>query len=187
MEKPLSARSRPMFRVLLLLFLAPFLAASAQEVFKWTDENGVVQYGDSVPEGIDEFERVTLELPPPAPAQPVASPAPIAPTSDVQPVRVVPAPPDAVAAPPSPSQLSLEALDQQCEAARERAIAPLRAEAIAECKTSGRNDPTYCERFYADFGDGGRTATGAMRPRMFDDLPECVTALQERNSRADQR
>ena len=30
----------------------------------------------------------------------------------------------------------------------------------------------------ADFGDGGRTVSGSIRPRMFDDLPECVEAME---------
>jgi hypothetical protein len=62
-------------------------------------------------------------------------------------------------------------------------IAPLRTAEIAECKASKRNDPAWCERFNADFGEGGRNINGSVRPRMFDDLPECVDALRERNGR----
>ena len=81
------------------------------------------------------------------------------------------------------SQLSLAELDLRCEEAREKMIAPLREAAIAECKQDKREDPAFCERFNADFGDGGRTASGYIRPRMFDDLAECEEALHERNRR----
>jgi hypothetical protein len=84
---------------------------------------------------------------------------------------------------PDISEMSLEELDARCDAAREEKIAPLREAEIAKCQADMRNDPAFCERFNADFGEGGRTVTGSIRPRMFDDLPECVEALQERNRR----
>ncbi len=62
-------------------------------------------------------------------------------------------------------------------------IAPIREAEIVKCKEDNREDPAFCERFYADLGEGGRTVAGAMRPRMFDDLPQCVDALNERNRR----
>ena len=81
------------------------------------------------------------------------------------------------------SKLSLAELDLRCEKAREKMIAPLREAAIAECKQDERDDPAFCERTNADFGDGGRTLSGGYRPRLFDDLAECQEALQERNRR----
>ena len=81
------------------------------------------------------------------------------------------------------SEMSLDALDRRCEAAREKKIAPLRAAEIANCKEQEGNDPAWCERFYADYGDGGRTVEGAFRPPMFHDLPECLDALEERKRR----
>lgn len=72
---------------------------------------------------------------------------------------------------------SLQELQQRCEQAREAKIAPLRQEAIDECvaRESRRRDvQEYCERFYSDFGQGGRTASGHFRQPMFNDLPECV-------------
>jgi hypothetical protein len=62
-------------------------------------------------------------------------------------------------------------------------IAPLREAEIAKCKQDKREDPVFCERFNADFGEGGRTVSGGIRPRMFDDLPECMDALAETNRR----
>jgi hypothetical protein len=81
------------------------------------------------------------------------------------------------------SEMSLEDLDRRCDQAREAKIAPLREAAIEECKQGKRNDPAWCERFNADFGEGGVTVNGNFRPRMFDDIPECVDALNERNRR----
>lgn len=71
---------------------------------------------------------------------------------------------------------SLQELQQRCNQARELKIAPLREDAIEECITSNprrRNADEYCERFYSDFGQGGRTESGHFRQPMFNDLPEC--------------
>lgn len=71
---------------------------------------------------------------------------------------------------------SLQELQQRCDQAREVKIAPLRQDAIEECLTSNtrrRNVEEYCERFYSDFGQGGRTESGHFRQPMFHDLPEC--------------
>lgn len=78
---------------------------------------------------------------------------------------------------------SLQALERQCENTREWLIAPLRQDAINQCiadRASGnrgsrnsRDAREYCERFYADFGQGGRTQSGGFRQRMFHDIPEC--------------
>ena len=72
---------------------------------------------------------------------------------------------------------SLQELEQRCKQAREKKIAPLRQDAIEECLASNprrRNADEYCERFYSDFGLGGRTQSGHFRQPMFHDLPECV-------------
>jgi len=78
---------------------------------------------------------------------------------------------------------SIRELERRCEAAREWYIAPLRQEAIDTCiadRTSGRSGSRssrdareHCERFYADFGQGGSTQSGGFRQRMFHDIPEC--------------
>ncbi len=73
-----------------------------------------------------------------------------------------------------------ELLDAQCYQARQLRIAPLRAEAIAECvQTQQResNPQAFCERFYADFGE-----RAGNRPAMFMDLPECVAAFEFQQS-----
>jgi hypothetical protein len=81
------------------------------------------------------------------------------------------------------AHLSIADLDLRCDEAREKMIAPLREAEIAKCKQDKREDPAFCERFNADFGEGGRTVSGAMRPRMFDDLPQCLEAMAETNRR----
>ncbi len=83
---------------------------------------------------------------------------------------------------------SLQALERQCENARERLIAPLRQDAINQCMAdrasgnrgsrSSRDAREFCERFYADFGQGGRTQSGGFRQRMFHDIPECQAFLR---------
>ena len=78
---------------------------------------------------------------------------------------------------------SIQELQKQCEDAREALIAPLRQEAIDTCiadreagrsgTRSSRDAREHCERFYADFGQGGTTQSGGFRKRMFHDIPEC--------------
>lgn len=81
------------------------------------------------------------------------------------------------------ADMSLEDLDLRCDEAREKMIAPLREAEIEKCKQDQRKNPAFCERFNADFGEGGRTVSGSIRPRMFDDLPECKEALEEKHRR----
>ena len=168
------------------LFVLVLLAGGAtaqQTVYKWVDEDGVVHFGESAPAGV-EAERITTTaapqtVPSPAPSRAarVARP-PEAPQSEKPPVAAKP-----VAATTPVADMTLAELDQRCEDAREAKIAPMRAAEIERCKAQPRNDPAFCERFNADFGEGGRNVNGTIRPRMFDDLPECVEALQERHRR----
>jgi hypothetical protein len=81
----------------------------------------------------------------------------------------------------SDDEAKVQALEQQCEQAREAKLKPLREAEIAKCKQNKRNDPGYCERYWRDYGSAMRLANGAMRPRMFDDLPECAAARQARH------
>jgi hypothetical protein len=81
------------------------------------------------------------------------------------------------------SKLSVIDLNARCDEAREKMIAPQRDAAIAKCKQDKREDPAWCERFNADFGEGGRTITGSIRPRLYADLPQCDEAHDEINRR----
>lgn len=158
-------------------------AQAQQKVYKWVDEDGVVHFGDQPPDDSVTTETITTA---PAPTPPPSSPQTgqsraadesISTSSASQPKTEVPAPANDI------SSMSLAELDQRCELAREKKIAPLREAEIQQCKQDRRNDPNYCDTFYADYGDAGRMPSGAMRPRMFDDLPECVDAMNERNRR----
>ena len=77
------------------------------------------------------------------------------------------------------------ALEAKCEAEREAKIKPLRDVEIAKCKADQNNDAGYCERFWKDYGNSMRGANGGTIPRMFSDLPICVTALKARKALAD--
>jgi hypothetical protein len=86
---------------------------------------------------------------------------------------------------------SLDQLKQRCQEAREKQIAPLREAAIEACAQRRRSSRTreYCERLYADFGEGGGTVTGGSRPGMFIDPPECIEYFdaQDRQRNSDSR
>ena len=177
-------------RVFALAIILTFVAASAdaqQTVYKWVDKDGVVHFSDTPPEEAESGEPETLTTAPPRSDVPVAQPAAKAPTVSEAGDEKQSARPE-IETPPLVenariSEMSLADLDRRCEEVREEMIAPLREAEIASCKQDKRNDPAWCERFNADYGEGGRTITGAVRPRMFDDLPECVDAQQERNRR----
>ena len=171
---------------IILMFIAT--SASAQQtVYRWVDKDGVVHFGDAPPDDAEAVETMTLTYDEPASGVPTAQPVVTAPGASekvdedqlVQPEIEKPPPVKEV----NISNMTLIELDQRCDDARENKIAPLRDAEIENCKQNKRNDPAWCERFNADFGEGGRTVSGNFRPRMFDDLPECVDALKERNRR----
>ena len=75
-------------------------------------------------------------------------------------------------------QAKQEQLDAQCEAARERKLAPERAQYIEECvEKKQRSDRAACERFYSDYG-----ARSGNRAPLYYDLPECVEAFDFQKS-----
>lgn len=76
-------------------------------------------------------------------------------------------------------EAAVREMEQQCEAAREAKLKPMREAEIARCK-QGRSDPGFCERHWRDLGNAVRLPNGNMKPRMFDDLPECVAAQEAR-------
>jgi hypothetical protein len=84
------------------------------------------------------------------------------------------------------SAASIDELRAQCEEAREAQLAPIREGKIQECIAHKEKSPDECKRFYSDYGDGGRTAAGGHRERMFHDIPECqplYEAEKERSTR----
>ena len=82
------------------------------------------------------------------------------------------------------SQASIEELRAQCEEAREARLAPLREQEVQKCIAEKQKTPDECERFYSNYGDGGRTAAGGHRERMFHDIPECQPLYEAEKSRS---
>ena len=173
------------------LLASPASVYAQQKVYKWVDEDGVVHFSEEPPDESpkDEVEVFTTDPAPPyvPPAQTTIK-SPSASETDVENQSAQPK----IQIRPEVKELditemSLSDLDRRCEDAREDKIAPLREAAIESCKQESkqarRSDPAVCESFYADFGDGGQTASGGFRQPMFVDLPECVEALHERNTR----
>ena len=79
--------NRRLLPLLLLVLGAAAPAAFAADVYKWTDEKGVVHYGDTPPEGSDATRvalreiRPAQEDPAPAAATPKPEEKPVAPTN----------------------------------------------------------------------------------------------------------
>jgi hypothetical protein len=78
-------------------------------------------------------------------------------------------------------EANVSALEAKCEQAREVRLKPLRDAEIKKCKEEQQKDPEYCERYWRDYGDAMRLPNRTIKPRMFDDLPECVAAQEARN------
>jgi hypothetical protein len=69
-------------------------------------------------------------------------------------------------------------LDAECEAARERKLAPERDKYIDDCvRNEMKENREACKRFYSDYG----AETGTRLP-LYYALPECVNAFEFRNS-----
>jgi hypothetical protein len=171
--------------VILIFLLSTVGVLGQHAVYKWVDKDGVVHYSDEPP---DESEAVLVEqmtiAETPAPSQPYQPPV-REPTETRKQDEGKAAYPASPASPESPdidiSTLSFAELDRRCEAEREAKIAPLRKIEIDKCIDEQRKDPAYCNRFYADYGAGGRTSHGAYRVRMFNDLPVCLEAERKRH------
>jgi hypothetical protein len=67
-------------------------------------------------------------------------------------------------------------LDRLCEAARDKALAPIRDDIYKECLEKKRGDEAYCRRD-ADGYNGDRIGGS---PRFYE-LPECERAFEFRN------
>ena len=170
--------------ILVLALMVAAVTASAQVVYRWVDENGVLHIADEKPEGVEaeviSVPRGTSQQTVPAPPEPEPVPLIQQPSADA----TTAAGETSQILQRAPSEMTLDELDERCETARELRIAPLREAEIERCRIEQRRgDPEWCERFYADFGGGGRTVSGGFRPRMFADLPECVQADEERRRR----
>ncbi|MEM9386158.1 MAG: DUF4124 domain-containing protein [Pseudomonadota bacterium] len=179
----MASSNRAVITALACLWLASGGVNADQTVYRWVDEDGVVHVSDQKPDHIEAREIIVPTGGPtrsaPAPAKPVV---PAARAPDARAPQAAPRPQPSRAVPLT--QMTLEQLDERCETAREVRLGPLRAAQIAQCKDEGEGDEDWCERYYADYGEGGRTASGRYRPGMFRDIAECKDALEERRRRA---
>jgi hypothetical protein len=87
-----------------------------------------------------------------------------------------------LAQPASPSNASVQELEQRCDQARQAKLAPERQQLIQQCIKDG-GIPDYCERYWRDYGDGGATLYGNRRRGKYFDLPVCKQAEQARIAR----
>ncbi|MEE9511099.1 MAG: DUF4124 domain-containing protein [Gammaproteobacteria bacterium] len=159
--------------VLGLLFI---LGLPAQTVYKTVDESGHATYSTTPPpDGV--AAKVMMDEPaplpgfgPPPPRKSSEEPGTASATPQIREVHY--------------ADMTVEELDAGCETAREARIAPIRTREIALCKAS-RTDPEICDRYYHDLGEPRANPNGTLSPRMFDDLPECKLAEDERLRRAE--
>ena len=167
----------------LTLVLMASNVAAQQTVYKWVDADGVVHFGDAPPPDVAIVDSGTIKTTP-APAS-AAAPKPLAATSTTEPPAAQkPAAKPAPAKEQDVSEMSIAELDRRCEDARERLIAPEREDNIASCKLEERNDPDWCETYFADYGASVKTGLFTNRPRMYSDIDECLIADSERIRRS---
>ena len=67
-----------------------------------------------------------------------------------------------------------EALILECDSERKRNIAPYKEEAINDCINNRKEDKSFCEEYYKNFGEG---AGGGVNRGMFWGLPVCEKAF----------
>ncbi len=87
--------------VIAVALALPVAAAQAQQVYKWVDEQGRVQYSERKPTGAN---TATTELKPPPPPQPVPTPPPVLPKIDPNAAIAVPKTPARQGPPPALSE-----------------------------------------------------------------------------------
>ena len=79
-------------------------------------------------------------------------------------------------------------MKQQCEAEREKALAPIRARKTQTCIDQQLRSTDHCGRYYTTYGNVSPRPGGGAAQGYFYDLPECQTWLnakeQLRASRA---
>ena len=73
-------------------------------------------------------------------------------------------------------------LQQQCEAVREKSLAPIRARRTQDCIDQQLRSKDHCERFYTTYGNVAPGPSGAPQQGYFYNLPECQAWLQARDA-----
>ena len=73
-------------------------------------------------------------------------------------------------------------LQQQCEAVREEALVPIRAQKIQSCIEQQLRSKGHCERYYTTYGNVAPGPSGAPQQGYFYNLPECKAWLEARDA-----
>jgi hypothetical protein len=164
------------------LFVTVLLASAAThvpatELCKWVDENGTVHYADKCPDSVDSDSVTVDEQDSKGQGDdPYAeSRARMQQREDQGQAASQPMGQQQDYSRMSPAQLASE-----CERQREARLGPERQQLIAQCKAEGQKSASACERFYADWGNGG-VRGGHTVPRKYDNLPVCVAAREGKN------
>ena len=73
-------------------------------------------------------------------------------------------------------------MQKACEAVREEALAPVRAQKTQSCIEQQLRSKGHCERYYQTYGNVAPSPSGAPQLGYFYDLPECRTWLEAREA-----
>ena len=150
------------------------VSAQSAELCKWVDENGTVHYATECPESV-EGDSVSVEDKAPASAADDPYAEAVARMQSEESASSAPAQRMATQ---DFSRMSASQLKRECENQRQRLLGPERKQMIEQCVARGEGSAAHCERYYADWGNGGHRG-GHLVPRRYDDLPVCVAAREK--------
>jgi hypothetical protein len=80
------------------------------------------------------------------------------------------------------SDSDVNKLQKQCEAVREEAMAPIRAQRTQTCIDQQLRSKGHCERYYTTYGNVSPGPSGAAQSGYFYNLPECQAWLEARDA-----
>ena len=80
------------------------------------------------------------------------------------------------------SDSDVSKLQQTCEAARQEALAPMRAQKTQACIEQQLRRPEHCERYYQTYGNVAPGPSGAPQQGYYYDLPPCQEWLAARDA-----
>lgn len=81
----------------------------------------------------------------------------------------------------------VDQLGAQCEAARQKSLAPIRAQKTKACIDQQLRSKEHCERYYTTYGNVTPGPSGAPQGGYFFDLPPCKEWLTARKKLEDER
>lgn len=76
----------------------------------------------------------------------------------------------------------LAEMERACEAARQKALAPVRAQRTQACIDQQLRTEDECAHYYSTYGNVAPKPSGAPRAGLFYDLPECREWLEAREA-----